>query len=137
VALAEENAQALGVADRVAFAAAELSDTVDPGTLDAVVSNPPYVPTPEYERLPAHIREHEPRLALDGGPDGLDVIRAVVGDAAIVLKPGGCLFLEIGEAQAGAVARLMGDEGFSQIGIARDLAGRDRVAHAVLAGGEA
>jgi release factor glutamine methyltransferase len=134
VALARENAEALDVADRVALEAADLSDTIEPATLDAVVSNPPYVATGDYAGLPANVRDHEPRAALDGGPDGLEVVRTVVQDAAIVLKPGGFLFLEIGETQATTVSALLRDEGFGGVAVSRDLAGRDRVVSAELPG---
>jgi release factor glutamine methyltransferase len=133
LALARENAAALGVADRIAFTGAELCDTVEPEMLDAVVSNPPYVRTADFEKLPVHIRCHEPRLALDGGPDGLSVIEGIVQDAAIALKNGGRLFLEIGWDQAAAVKALFAQAGFDGVHVGPDLAGRDRVVAGVLA----
>ena len=125
--LARANAAALGVGERVAFDRQELSEVVEPGTLDAIVSNPPYIPTGEWEQLPVHIRDHEPRLALDGGPDGLAVIETLVQDAGFALKPGGFLFLEIGAQQAGAVRDLMAAGGFDDVSVDPDLSGRDRV----------
>jgi release factor glutamine methyltransferase len=74
------------------------------------------------------VREHDPRSALDGGTDGLDVIRDVVPDAAIVLRPGGRIFLEIGATQAAAVKTILETEGFGSVSISQDLAGRDRIA---------
>jgi len=133
LALARENAAALGVADRIAFTGNALCDTVEPEMLDAVVSNPPYVRTADFEKLPVHIRCHEPRLALDGGPDGLTVIEGIVQDAAIALKDGGRLFLEIGWDQAAAVKALFAQAGFDGIHVGPDLAGRDRVVAGVLA----
>ncbi len=130
VALAQENRQALGAQDRVALAEGELADTVEPGMLDALVSNPPYIPTSVWETLPAHIREHEPRLALDGGPDGLAVLEQMVQDATFALKPQGRLFLEIGYDQGPRVRALCEEAGFADIVVAPDLAGRDRVVHA-------
>jgi release factor glutamine methyltransferase len=127
LALARENAAALGVGDKVIFAAAELPDVMDAETADAVVANLPYVATAEYEALPVHIRDFEPRAALDGGPDGLSAIEAVVQDAAIALRPGGALFLEIGAQQAARVAALLGDAGFESVTVEPDLAGRDRI----------
>lgn len=127
IELARENAAALGVAKKIAFSNSELSDFVEPETIDAIVANLPYVPTTEYEKLPAHIREYEPRLALDGGPDGLSVIRLLVQDAGIALKPGGFLFLEIGEKQGEPVTTLLKNSGFKEIVIKKDLAGKDRV----------
>ena len=125
--VARANAAALGVAERAVFAAAELSEVLEPETADAVVANLPYVTTAEYEALPIHIRGFEPRAALDGGPDGLGVIEGAVQDAAIALKPGGALFLEIGEKQAAAVTALLGDAGFENVTVQPDLAGRDRI----------
>jgi release factor glutamine methyltransferase len=130
VALARENAAAREVADRLAVTNAELSDCVEPESVDVIVANLPYVPTPEWERLPVHIRDHEPRAALDGGPDGLDVIRQLVPDAAIALKPGGFLFLEIGAPQGPAVNELLAAEGFTDITLTPDHAGHDRIASA-------
>lgn len=125
--LARENARHLGVADRVCFVAAELPDAVEPESVDAVVSNPPYVPTEAYEHLPLSVRQYEPRTALDGGPGGLAVIQTVLQDAAVALKPHGFLFLEIGADQGDAVRRMAIEFGFTGIEIRRDLAGRDRI----------
>ncbi len=73
------------------------------------------------------MRDHEPRTALDGGQDGLDIIRNVVQDAGIVLKSGGMLFLEIGDDQGAAVISLMKETGFPDAAVKQDLNGRDRV----------
>jgi len=132
VELAKENAALLKVADKIAFTDADLSDFIDPGTVDALVANLPYIPVREYEKLPAHIRDHEPRSALDGGPDGLSAIRDLAGDAGIVLKPGGAMFLEIGEDQADAVGTILRESGFDEVGVTQDLAGRDRVVSGIL-----
>jgi len=125
--LAKENAATLGVSDRIALAAGDMSDVVDPESLDAIVSNPPYIPTTEIDRLPVEIRDHEPRVALDGGPRGLSVVDALVQDAVICLKPGGFLFTEIGDGQAGPVTTMFGEAGFSDVAVEKDLAGRDRI----------
>jgi release factor glutamine methyltransferase len=127
LSLARENAVALGVADGVAFSEGDVADVVEPETLDAVVANLPYVTRSEVDALPVHIREHEPRGALDGGVDGLVVLRDAIPDAAIVLKPGGRLFLEIGASQAAAVSALLQENGYIDIRVVRDLAGHDRV----------
>jgi release factor glutamine methyltransferase len=128
LALAEENAAALGVETRIAFTSADLSDCVEPEGVDAIVANLPYIASAECETLPQDVREHDPHRALDGGADGLDVIRDVVPDAAIVLRPGGRIFLEIGADQATAVKGILEAEGFSDVSISQDLAGRDRIA---------
>lgn len=132
LALARENAAALGLSERVVFTLAELSDAMQPETVDAVISNLPYIPTAEIETLEPQVKDHEPRVALDGGPNGLSVIEDVVGDAAIVLKPGGWIFLEIGADQGDAVRELLGDAGFEDVAVRQDLAGRDRVVTGVL-----
>lgn len=132
VALARENAQALGVQAKIGFAAADVAATVEPETVDAAVANLPYVETEEWEKLPRHIREHEPREALDGGPDGLRAIEGLVQDAAIVLKPGGRLFSEIGARQAERVRGMLSEAGFTDVRVRQDLAGLDRVVTAVL-----
>ena len=132
LALAQENAQAKGLASVVPFLHGELADVVDPGKLDAVISNPPYIATSVYEQLPGMIRDHEPRLALDGGPDGLGIIESIIGDAAIALKPGGHLFLEIGHDQGGRVGAMLDDAGYTDVQVRRDMAGHDRIVHAVI-----
>ncbi len=133
IELAQENAASLGLDAKVLFAAAELPDVVEPESFDAVVANLPYVPTAEYEQLPVHIREHEPRSALDGGPDGLAVIMEVVQDAAMVLKPKGAIFLEIAEDQGDRVKSLLEEAGFTDVLVKRDLAGHDRIVFGHLA----
>lgn len=130
--LARENAESLGVGDRLVVVYGELPDLVEPETMDAVVSNPPYIATPDYERLPAHIREHEPRLALDGGMDGLQSIEAIATDSAMVLRAGGRLFMEIGADQAERVSALLSAIGFVDVQVTKDLAGRYRFAAARL-----
>ena len=131
--LASENAAGLGVAGGIAFAHDDLCDLIEPSSLDAIVANLPYVATADYEKLPAHIKDHEPRVALDGGPSGLSVIEGAVQDASMALKPGGRLFLEIGDTQAGAVSRLLKEAGFDAIAVVKDLRGHDRVIAAALA----
>ncbi len=113
--------------------------SVNPGErFDLIVSNPPYVRDEEVRRLPVHIREHEPHRALAGGADGLDVIREIVAGASDHLRPGGALFLEIGEEQGPAVLELLGASGaWGRAEVLRDLSGRDRfvIAEAVVTGG--
>jgi release factor glutamine methyltransferase len=101
-----------------------------PASLDAVVSNPPYVRTGDWEQLPAQIRDYEPRAALDGGADGLAVIRPLISQAGRVLKPGGRLFLEIGAEQAKSVRSLLAANNFTDCAIRADLAGKHRIASA-------
>lgn len=131
--LATANAKRNGLDGRVRFALADgLDDFDEPESIDLIVSNPPYVASAECDTLDPRVRLHEPRLALDGGPDGLDFHKRYLADALNLLKPGGAVFFEIGETQGEAVAALMRDCGFSQIQIRKDLAGRDRYASATI-----
>ena len=92
---------------------------------DAIVANPPYIPGADIEGLPREVRA-EPRLALDGGADGLDFYRRLVGDSAALLNDGGFLAVECGDTQAGAVAEMAADA-FGKTEIVRDLADKERV----------
>ena len=109
LAVAKRNAAKHGVADRITFARAPFLDGVD-GTPHLVVANPPYVPTAATEMLAAEVGAHEPRLALDGGPDGLDCIRALLEQAAARLASGGHLVLEFGLGQDDAMEELVADQ---------------------------
>lgn len=128
LSLALENAARYGLADTINFVHGRNCAEAEPASLSAVVSNPPYIASKVVDGLPDLIREFEPRSALDGGPDGLDIIRDVVKDAAIVLKPGGWCFLEIGDDQGEAVRGIMEDAGFSEISVLSDFAGLTRFA---------
>ncbi|MEA3341160.1 MAG: peptide chain release factor N(5)-glutamine methyltransferase, partial [Chloroflexota bacterium] len=99
-----------------------------PGPVALIVSNPPYIPTGARASLPASVRNHEPKLALDGGVDGLRIIQRLLAQAPAVLKPGGGLLIEIGADQREAASRLA-HTFFPQatVHIHPDLAGRDRV----------
>lgn len=94
---------------------------------DLIVSNPPYVQQGEIAGLAADIRDHEPHLALDGGADGLDVIRRLVRESIHRLKPGGWLMFELSPEQAEAAMQLMNEAGFEQVGVKNDLSGQGRV----------
>jgi release factor glutamine methyltransferase len=133
LALAAENAAMHQVLDRITFSGPDLSEMCEPDSLDAIVANLPYVSTGEWEALPIHIRSHEPRSALDGGADGLAILRDVVPDAWILLKDGGWLFLEIGESQGESTLQMLEQNGFSGARIVQDLADKDRVVVAVKA----
>ena len=94
---------------------------------DVIVSNPPYIPAEEIETLSPEVRDHDPRMALDGGEDGLDIYRRIVSECGDVLNAGGRLYMEIGFDQAAAVGGLMEKAGFRDIEVVKDLAGKDRV----------
>ena len=96
--------------------------------MDVIAANLPYVRTADWERLPPEIREHEPRGGLDGGPDGLRLIERLLEQAPRHLKPGGALFVEIGDDQGQAAAQLA-RRSFPEahIEVKPDLAGFDRV----------
>lgn len=94
---------------------------------DLITANPPYIESAVIQTLDAEVRVHDPLLALDGGPDGLDPYRIIVGQARRWLHPGGQLLVEIGSDQGRAVAELFRAAGFGQVGIRQDLAGLDRV----------
>lgn len=126
--LARRNAAANRVADRTSVVVGDLFGPVPVGsTFDVLVSNPPYVAHGEFESLSADIREHEPRTALDGGPDGLAFYRRIAQRAGEFVKPGGWIFLEIGESQADSVASLLSEKGFDVKPVVKDAGGRHRV----------
>jgi release factor glutamine methyltransferase len=126
--VARANAEALGVAARVQVRQGDLFLPVaEEPPFDAVVSNPPYVRTGELAGLQAEV-QREPRLALDGGPEGLSVLGRVVEEAFLRLVPGGLLALEIGEEQGAAVRNLLLGRGYAAVHIAPDLERRDRMA---------
>lgn len=98
-----------------------------PERFDVITANPPYIESAEIESLSVEVRDHEPRLALDGAADGLAFYRRLAAESGAHLKPGGRLYLEIGMSQGAAVASLLKAAAFSDIQIIRDLAGRDRI----------
>jgi release factor glutamine methyltransferase len=97
------------------------------GRVDVLCANVPYVPTGAIATLPRDVRDHEPRLALDGGPDGLDVLRRLAPRAGRWLAPRGSLLCEIGEDQAEAAVALLTAAGLVDVAVHPDLAGRDRI----------
>ncbi len=133
IALATENAGRCGLSDRVRFAVADgLDDFDEPQSVDVIVSNPPYVATSVCEKLDRRVRDYEPRIALDGGAEGLDFYERYLADALNLLKPGGAVFFEIGEGQGDAVGSMMAGYGFTGIKVEKDFAGLDRYASGVL-----
>lgn len=131
LALARENAEALGLATRIQFVRGDLLHGFAPASLDAVVSNPPYIARAVIETLDATVRRYEPRLALDGGEDGLVVIRRLLEQTFTVLKNRGRVWLEIGEDQGPAVQALMESTGYQQVCVHRDFYNQIRFAGGV------
>ncbi|MBX5483472.1 MAG: peptide chain release factor N(5)-glutamine methyltransferase [Myxococcaceae bacterium] len=126
-AVARENAEALGVGARVTIRTGDLFEPLPPDArFDAIAANPPYIPSAEIPGLMIEVRK-EPLLALDGGEDGLRVIRRIVAGARDRLKPGGVLAIEITEHQGEAVAQLFGAAGFEAVRVEKDLARLDRL----------
>lgn len=128
-AVAVENAERLGIGDRVCVHECDLFSEVPlelQGEVDLVVSNPPYIPSADLLELPNEVSAHEPHLALDGGKDGLDVVRRIAAEAFCWLKPGGVIAMEIDESCGEAASKGVG-EWYQEVRVIRDLAGRDRV----------
>lgn len=122
VATARRNAERLGVGARARFAVGDWTSALR-GSFDAIVANPPYIESPEMARLPREVRDHDPKLALDGGVDGLDACRAIAADVSRLLRPGGIFACEVGSGQEVAVAVLLTAGGLVIDGIVPDLAG--------------
>jgi release factor glutamine methyltransferase len=131
LALAEENARVNNVSHLIKFACADLAGADIPPGMDAVVSNPPYVRTAEFDKLDKNIRLWEPRLALDGGDDGLQVIGRIIRKAYEILKPDRFLFMEIGFDQWPAVQNMLAETGFHRSTVRLDCSGHNRLVMAV------
>ena len=132
LAVARRNAAALGLLQSAAVQWCEglWWQPLQPlaGQLDLVVSNPPYIPSAVVDGLEPVVRDHEPRLALDGGSDGLDALRLIIEAAPQMLAPGGWLVVEHHHDQAAAVAELLGAAGLQERRQERDLEGQMRFA---------
>ena len=135
VAVAEENAERLGLWARVTVAHGDLLGALPGelrGKLDVVVSNPPYVPSADVPDLPAEVAGFEPHLALDGGSDGLEVFRRILDEARQWLRPGGLLGVELDESMV-RIAAAEAESWYQEVGVISDLTGRDRIVVAKLA----
>jgi release factor glutamine methyltransferase len=125
--VARRNAEHLGLAGRAAFVACDFGAALA-GSCDLVVSNPPYIATPDIATLAPEVRNFDPRGALDGGSDGLTAYRVIAADARRLLAPGGWLMVEVGIGQADAVTALLADGGLEPSQAPRrDLSGVPRV----------
>ena len=125
IAVTDRNIAANGVSDRVNTLCTDLFSGC--GVYDMIVTNPPYIPTGVIEGLDGKVRDHEPRMALDGGSDGLDFYRRIAREAKDHLAPGGALLLEIGYDQRAAVETLLAEQGYCRIRCEKDYNGNDRV----------
>jgi release factor glutamine methyltransferase len=134
LAVARDNAHRLG-AYNVSFGLGDLYEGLTPpyGRFDLVVSNPPYIPSGDIAGLAADVRSFEPRRALDGGEDGLALLRRVIDGAPAMLAPGGALAVEVGAGEATAVAGLFATRGFRDVTRARDYGKIERVVHGIWA----
>ncbi len=112
---------------KIDFLQGDLFSSVKNRKFDIVVSNPPYIPTEEVENLDPNVKDFEPRLALDGGDDGLDIIRAIIVDAKDYLNPEGILIFEIGINQSEEVVKLLDKSNYSNIEIRKDYASIPRI----------
>jgi release factor glutamine methyltransferase len=125
LAVAARNASRHGVSDRLTFVRTSLLDDVS-GPVSLVVSNPPYIPTSDIAGLPPEVRNWEPRAALDGGADGLDLVRRLLADAPRVLVPGGWLIMEFGFGQEPGIREAVAASGLALVEIRNDLQGIPR-----------
>jgi release factor glutamine methyltransferase len=130
LAVARKNAERLlgddGSRPDIHFLEGDLFEPVPPVRFDLITANPPYVPSPEIPHLSREVR-FEPRLALDGGEDGLDLERRIVEDAPAFLKGGGRLLLEADPGQMPSLAAILTKKGYRTVRLHRDLSGSDRV----------
>ncbi len=130
--IATRNTKKNALSDRVQIVESNLLSGLKPENLplDILAANLPYIPSEDMAGLMEDVRNFEPHLALDGGPDGLDLIRALIQEAPKVLRPGGLIALEAGHEQIETIGELLGQAGFGQIELSRDLADLLRVASA-------
>ncbi|GAC1353175.1 MAG: peptide chain release factor N(5)-glutamine methyltransferase [Polyangiales bacterium] len=140
IAVARVNAQRLGAVWAVRFLIGDLFAPLRKASearaqpsprYDLIVANPPYIATDEVRTLQPDIRDHEPHLALDGGHDGLALVRKIIEEARSFLVTGGALALELGAGEAPTVSQLLQNQGWNDVRVARDYGGHDRVVSAL------
>ena len=126
-AVARRNAAAHGLGDRALFVVADWAQAIGVGAADVVVANPPYIRSDGIDRLAPEVARHEPRMALDGGSDGLDAYRVLAGELPRLVRHGGLAAIELGVGQREPVARLMHAGGLAIQAVRCDLSGVPRV----------
>ena len=127
LAVARDNAASLDLDGRATFLRTEWVAGFGDYSFDLVVSNPPYIPSDDIPGLDPEVRDHDPVLALDGGPDGLQAYRDLAPEIMRILKPGGVFAVEIGWDQGPQVKALFEAAGFADVKVVKDLGDRDRV----------
>ncbi len=127
LAAARDNAARHGVGGRLILLEGSWFAPLPPQRFDMIVSNPPYITSAVVETLAPEVKDFDPRLALDGGPDGLAPYRILAREAAQWLTPDGRMLVEIGHDQGAAVSALFLEAGFDDVSVQQDLAGLDRV----------
>ncbi len=132
IEIAKTNAEKHGVLSKINFLQGSLFEPIEnigiKGKIDILVSNPPYIPSKDIENLQVEVSKYEPKIALDGGEDGLDFYRKIIYHSRNYLKKGGYIALEVGHDQAQRVKEIMESyEEYVDIEITKDLAGIDRV----------
>lgn len=135
IAIAQKNAQNLGFGDRICFYQGNWWEPLEllKGKLSGMVSNPPYIPSALIPQLQPEVAKHEPRIALDGGEDGLDCLRYLIATAPNYLQPGGIWLVEMMAGQAEVVTELLKNQGsYTNIQVHTDLAGIERFTQAQL-----
>jgi release factor glutamine methyltransferase len=128
LAIAKQNAEANKAADRIEFLQADGFATLTKETqFDLIISNPPYIPSPEIATLDPEVRDFDPRGALDGGPDGLDFYRRFATEARGFLKPGGKIMLEFGDGQADSISKIFEEQNWIVEAVRDDYTRRQRI----------
>ncbi len=126
LALARANHQLVGGPQAVHFVQGDLATAVAAGSLDAMISNPPYLTLSEYARLDSSVRDWEPALALTAGADGMEQTTRLVREGWAAVRPGGWMALELDSSRANAAATLAAGNGWQNVSLHRDLFGRER-----------
>lgn len=122
-----QNLRRCNLSDRAMVMRGRWSEALGAGRFDLIVSNPPYIATGDLAGLDPDVRLYDPALALDGGADGLDAYRAIIGDLTRLATPGAFALFEVGAGQAGDVAALLAAAGLTPAGVVRDLGAHERV----------